>query len=187
MTNMKDTIRNALVSKLQSSSLDSITVTDIATDCGISRQAFYYYFNDIYDVVESIFLEQTERALNEYSDIDSWQIGYIRMMRWTLANKSLVMNTYRSIQREYIEFFMYRVLYQYIIQVVQKEARPYQVTTKQCEFIADFYTLAINAVSLEWIRNGMKEPPEEIAENVNFLIEGDFQKALIRFDRQNRQ
>ena len=39
MTNMKDTIRNALVSKLQSSSLDSITVTDIATDCGISRQA----------------------------------------------------------------------------------------------------------------------------------------------------
>lgn len=35
MTNMKDTIRNALVSKLQSSSLDSITVTDIATDCGM--------------------------------------------------------------------------------------------------------------------------------------------------------
>lgn len=82
MTNMKDTIRNALVSKLQSSSLDSsITVTDIATDCGISRQAFYYYFNDIYDVVESIFLEQTERALNEYSDIDSWQIGYIIIIR----------------------------------------------------------------------------------------------------------
>ena len=32
--------------------LDKITITDITTDCGISRMAFYYHFKDIYDLVE---------------------------------------------------------------------------------------------------------------------------------------
>lgn len=186
MANMKQIFTDTLIEMLSEKSLNEITVTDIANRCGVSRQAFYYYFNDIYDIVEWIFMQETEKALQEYSDIDSWQIGYIRLMKWSQANKSLVMNTYRSVQREYIEFFMYRVLYQYIIKVVLFEAKNLQVTQEQCSVIANFYTLAINAATLDWIRTGMKENPEDVAERVNFLIEGDFKKALLKFQKQNR-
>lgn len=186
MANMKKAFADALVEMLNLKSLSDIAVTDLANRCGVSRQSFYYYFDDIYDLVEWIFMLETEKALEDYSDIDSWQMGYIRMMKWAQENKILVMNTFRSIQREYIEFFMYRVLYQYIIKVVLTEAEEMQVTQEQCDFIANFYTLAINAVSLEWIRRGMKEKPEEIAEKVNFLIEGDFKKSLLKFQNLNR-
>lgn len=186
MANMKQLFTDTLMEMLRVKSLNDITVTDIVNQCGVSRQAFYYYFNDIYDLVEWFFMQETEKALDEYSDIDSWQIGYIRIMKWAQKNKSLVMNTYRSVQREYIEFFMYRVLYQYIIKVVSAEAKNLQVTPDQCAFIANFYTLAINAVSLDWIRTDMKEPPEEIAEKVNFMIEGDFKKALLKFHKANQ-
>ncbi len=185
MANMKQILTDTLIEMLNTKSLESITVTDIANQCGVSRQAFYYYFNDIYDIVEWIFTQETERALEEYSDIDSWQIGYIRMMKWSKQNKNLVMNTYNSVQRDYVEFFMYRVLYEYIIRVVSAEAEGMNVTQEQCDFIANFYTLAINAISLDWIRNGMTENPEELAERVNILIEGDFRKALLKFQEKN--
>ncbi len=187
MANMKKIFTDTLIAMLSEKALNEITVTDIANRCGVSRQAFYYYFNDIYDIVEWIFMQETEKAIEEYSDIDSWQIGYIRLMKWSQKNKALVMNTYRSVQREYIEFFMYRVLYEYIIKVVTTEAQKMQVTQEQCAWIANFYTLAINAVSLDWIRTGMKEKPEDVAEKVNFLIEGDFKKALLKFQQQNRE
>lgn len=187
MANMRQIFADTVMEMLKSKSLSAITVTDIVTQCGVSRQSFYYYFDDIYDLIEWYFTQETEKALNEYSDIDTWQTGYIRLMCWAQKNKPLVMNTYRSIQREYIETFMYRVLYQYIIKVVHTEAEDLQVSQEQCAFVAQFYTLAINAVSLEWIRTGMNDKPESIAESVNFLIEGDFRKALLKFQNSNRK
>lgn len=41
---------------------DKITVKDIVEDCGISRQAFYYHFHDIQDVLECAFQKKMERV-----------------------------------------------------------------------------------------------------------------------------
>ena len=187
MKDMKQMFLDTLLEMLHTKTLSEITITDIVSKCNVSRQTFYYHFDDIYDLIEWYFTQETEKALNEFSDIDSWQTGYIRIMKWAQKNKSIILNTYKSIQREYVEIFMYRVLYQYIIKVVNKEAENLNVTKEQCAFVAQFYTLAINAVSLEWIRTGMKDVPENIAESVNFLIEGDFRKALLKFQNSNRK
>ena len=42
---------------------DKITISDLATDCGISRMTFYYHFKDIYDLVEWSCEEDGKRAL----------------------------------------------------------------------------------------------------------------------------
>lgn len=187
MKDMKQMFLDTLLEMLNTKTLSEITITDIVSKCNVSRQTFYYHFDDIYDLIEWYFTQETEKALCEFSDIDSWQTGYIRIMKWAQKNKSIILNTYRSVQREYVEIFMYRVLYQYIIKVVNTEAKHLNVTKEQCAFVAQFYTLAINAVSLEWIRTGMNDNPENIAESVNFLIEGDFRKALLKFQKSNRK
>lgn len=181
MPQMKQEIADTLTDLLRTTPLENITVKDIASRCGVSRQAFYYYFDDIYDVLEWVFVQETERALNEHSAIDNWQEGYVRMLRWAQANKALVRNTYQSVRREYVEYFMNRVLFQYLMQVVSTEAVGMRVTQEQQEFIAQFYTLALNAFSLEWIRNNMKEPPEQVVAKVSLLLEGSFQRALHNF------
>ena len=45
---LEDSLKRLLLRK----PLDKITITDITTDCGISRMTFYYHFKDIYDLVE---------------------------------------------------------------------------------------------------------------------------------------
>lgn len=76
---------------LENKALDKISVTDIVSDCGVSRQAFYYHFNDI---VEWIFIQETENALNNHQDINTWQIGYCNLLNWLNDNRPLVINTY---------------------------------------------------------------------------------------------
>ena len=186
MSNMKQVFADTLIEMLESKTLNTITITDIVNKCGVSRQAFYYYFNDIYDLIEWYLKGATEKALDEYSNIESWQTGYIRIMQWARKNRNLIMNLYHSIQREYIEVFMYRVLYGYIIKVVYREAEGMNVTEEQCAAVAQFYTLSINANSLEWIKEGMKVEPKIMAEKVNFMIEGDFKKALLKFQEMNK-
>lgn len=42
--------------------LDKITVRDIVDDCGVNRNTFYYYFQDIYAVLEEICREGIGRV-----------------------------------------------------------------------------------------------------------------------------
>ncbi len=53
---MSNTTKQALEASLKKvmlqKPLDKITISDITSDCGISRMAFYYHFKDIYDLVE---------------------------------------------------------------------------------------------------------------------------------------
>ena len=42
--------------------LDKITVRDIVDDCGVNRNTFYYYFQDIYAVLEEICRNGVEKV-----------------------------------------------------------------------------------------------------------------------------
>ncbi len=48
----KRALANSLKSLMAKKPLDKITVTDIAKDCGVNRQTFYYHFKDIFDLIE---------------------------------------------------------------------------------------------------------------------------------------
>lgn len=184
---MKQRIAKRFSELLDEKPLEQITVKELTESLGISRQTFYYYFHDLYEIIEWIFERESEMILSGFTTIDSWQFGYILMLQWVQNHRSLVLGCYRSIRREYVEIFMNRILYSYIRQVVEEQARGMQVTPSQKEFITKFFTLAINAISLEWIGKGMPDSPGDLAEQVNILIKGDFQKALLNFEQENQR
>ncbi len=187
LKNAKEAFAESLKKMLERKTLDHITVKDIVEDCGVSRQAFYYHFKDIYDLVEWIFMEQTSTALANDHDIDTWQEGYYRVLKSMRDNKNLVINSYRSISREYLEAFMYKVLYQVIYPVVEEQAVGMNVEKKHKEFIAHFYSLAVGAMGLDWVRTGMKEDPKEIVDQVATLVKGDFKKVLKKYADQETE
>lgn len=184
---MKQQIAQKFTELLLEKPLEQITVKELAEAQGISRQTFYYYFHDIYEIVEWIFETESEIILSSFSTIDSWQLGYILMMQWVQSHRRLVLSCYRSIRKEYVENFMNRILYPYIEQVVKDQSYGMLVTDQQKEFISRFFTLAINATSLEWICKGMSDNPSDLAEQVNILIKGDFKKALLNFEQENKK
>lgn len=169
---------------LEKKVLDHITVKDIVEDCNISRQAFYYHFKDIYDLVEWILQEEVSAALANRQNIDTWTQGYCRVLMWLRDNKTLVINTYRSKGHEYLETFMYKALFDVIYPVVEDQAAGMNVKQKHKDFIAHFYSLAVVAMGLDWVRTGMKEDPREIVEQVAALVKGDFKKALSKYAQQ---
>lgn len=174
----KEVFAETLKKMLEKKRLSNITVKDIVENSGLSRQAFYYHFNDIYDLVEWIFLEEAEDALANNRDIDTWQEGYYQILLRLYNNKALVVNTYRSVSREHLERFMYEVLFDLIYPVVEKQAEGMRVAKEHQRFIAHFYSLAVIAVSIDWVRTDMKETPEKIVAQVAALVKGDFKKAL---------
>ena len=185
MTDTKQKLVKALMELSKEKSLDKITVTDLVEKCQVSRQIFYYYFVDIYDVIQWAYVSEAEKVLEENSSIENWQIGYLLLLQWSKKNKSFMLNAYDSISKKTIEYFLNKVLYQYILKVVEKDAEGMNVAKEQKEFIANFYTLALNAISLDWIGRRMVEEPPEVVEKVGIILKGDFKKSLREFEKLN--
>lgn len=177
----KIALAKSLKKFLTHNTLDKITVKDIVEDCGVNRQTFYYHFQDIYDLVEWIFITEGMKALDGKNTSDSWQEGFLQVFYYVQENKPLVVNTFHSIGRDHLERFLYNEVYKMLIDVVNEQAEGLKVSEESKTFIADFYKYAFVGIMMEWIRTGMKEDPKEITNNVSKLITGDIRKALLKY------
>lgn len=175
---------DSLKKMLEEKTLEHITVTDIVQDCGTTRQAFYYHFSDIYSLLEWIYMNEAASLLKNHHDIDTWQQGYQLILDWMQSNRQLVINTYRSIRREYLETFIYNWLFPMLYDVVEKLAVGLYVKKENKEFIARFYTLSLIAISLDWVRTGMKETSEDIVWQVETVMKDNFARSLEKYAEQ---
>ena len=56
-TSTKKALADALKKMMVIKPIDRITVNDLVETCGVSRQTFYYHFDDVYDLLEWVFEE----------------------------------------------------------------------------------------------------------------------------------
>ena len=174
----KHALEAALKELLKEKPLDKITISDLTAACGISRTAFYYHFQDIYDLVEWTTREDARRVLEGNRNYDTWQLGFLNIFRAVEENKPFILNVYRHVSREQIEQFLYQVVYGLLRDVVEERSAGMTVKEEDKRFISDFYKFAFVGLMLNWIQDDMKEDPEAIIARLSVLIEGDITRCL---------
>lgn len=174
---LEQSLKNLLLKK----PLTKITINDITEDCGINRMTFYYHFKDIYDLVEWSCLEDARKALEEKKTYDTWQQGFLQIFEAVLENKPFIMNVYRCVHREQVEKYLKPLVDNLLLGVINEEAEGITVREEDREFIAQVYSYIFVGLMLDWIKDDMKENPEDIVERLAVLIKGSIPKALSRF------
>lgn len=175
----KKALGNSLKQLMEKSPLNKITVQDIVDNCHLNRQTFYYHFESVLDLIEWIYKTEIVESISEYKSYDSWREAYLKILTYIYDNKKFCLNTYKYLSRDYLDFIMYTITYEYIIGVVKGVLCNLAVNEEDKELIANFYTLAFIGLLIQWLREGMKEKPEEIVSKLSKL-EGNFDKVLKR-------
>ena len=75
----KKAIMLSLLELLKTKSIDKVTVKDICDECEINRNTFYYYYKDIYDVLNSIFMQEIEENLRDVAKDGSFYEKYSKV------------------------------------------------------------------------------------------------------------
>ncbi len=118
----KKALEASLKKLMMKKPLDKITIRDITDDCGISRMTFYYHFQDIYDLIEWICLEDATAALQGKKTCATWNEGLEQIFEAVLDNKTFILNAYRCISREQMENFLFKMTYGLIRGVVDEKS-----------------------------------------------------------------
>ena len=179
----KNALEESLKKFLLHKPLDKITISDLTSDCGISRMAFYYHFKDIYDLVEWACIEDATRALQGKKTYDTWQDGLLQIFEAVLENKPFILNVYLSVSRERMENYLYSLIYQLIEGVVEEKSVNMKVSAEQKKFIADFYKYSFVGIMLDWVKRGMKETPREMAGLTSITMQGNIGNSLQNMEK----
>lgn len=161
--------------------LDKITIRDITDDCGINRMTFYYHFKDIYDLIEWSLIEDADRVIAGNRTLATWQQGLLRIFEAVRDNRALILNIYRSVSHEQVELYLYRLTYDLMLGVVEEQAAGMSVRPEDKRFIADFYKYALVGLVLDWVRQGMREDPQQLVDRLSQLVSGNIAAALARY------
>ena len=88
----KKVIRDSFVKLLNEKPLSQITVKDIVDECGVNRNTFYYYYEDIPQLLESVVNEDADRIIREYPTVDSLDECINAALEFALTNRKAVLH-----------------------------------------------------------------------------------------------
>lgn len=183
----KKALAESLKKQMRTIPLDKVTVNDIVKECGLNRRTLYYYFNDIYDLLEWIYKTELKEVLGENRTYNSWQNGLLEIFGYLYKNKKMVLNTYNSIDRDILENHLYNESFSIILEVVNELAKDLNVSDKDKRYVANFYKIALVGVIIDWIKNNMVEDTKEIVNNLDKIINGEIYRALLKYEKKGNQ
>lgn len=146
-------------SLLKRKALKHISVRDITTECGLTRQVFYRYFHTRDDLLRWIYGQDFAAAFQNCENI-TWDEMIDRMMTalqkrrefYRRLTRSADDNTLYRIMRDYTEGLYRRMIFFH----TGKEPTPF------INFLLRLYTSGGIEMSIEWVRGGMNRPSGEL-------------------------
>lgn len=140
--------------------LNKITINDITEDCGVNRMTFYYHFKDIYDLVDWILAEDAAKAMEGRRGFGTWSEAYLDVLHQLQDNKTLVLNVYRSVGREQVEQYLYRLLDPILKDFADRECHDITVQDADKQFCCRFLQVCTGGHDAGMDPPGYEERPQ---------------------------
>lgn len=176
-------IRQAFIELLNERPLDKISVKDIAERSTVNRNTFYYYYADIYALVEEIFRTETEQILEKLRRYETWQEAFREATAFATANKRAVYHLFNSGNRDILEHYYHKVTNAAMLYCVRGQGEGLHADEEDIQALADFYSAALTGLTVNWLRGGMKSDVEDRMDRLGRLLDGNIRQALERSSR----
>lgn len=182
----KRAIVASFIELLNERPFDKITVVDIANRCGINRNTFYYYYDDLYALVDDILASETQKILDMHISCESWAEAFLLVTEFDRKNKRAVYHLYQSPNWQNVEKHLYDIMLSGMTAAMEKEAAGTGASDGDIRALSVFYSSALLGVMTHWLRDGMRYDADAYIANIGRLLEGNARAALIRSGEKTR-
>ncbi len=148
-----------------------INVSEIAKNCGLTRQAFYYHFKDKYDLMNWVYYFETAPLLTNFEDTDKWTAALVNLCHYMQANKEFYINAFRTTGQNSFPQYLRAYINTMGMAILENALAP-EFEREKWQFIIDFFGMGVLGVMMEWADKGMQEVPEQFMGQVQGILDG---------------
>lgn len=169
---MKARIADTLNELLKNKELDKITVKELVDTCNISRQTFYYHFQDIMDVVEWYQDQALQLSIERSLEAPTYREAIRGVVFETFQHRKLILQLMASQRREQMEMLFVKAVRTYLLELLRGKGSDISCSTEDIETVLSFCSWGLVGMILMNLKQ--KNPDvEAMAERMCRLLTGE--------------
>lgn len=153
----KDSIKAAFMRLLNERPLNKISVKSIVDVCNISRNTFYYHFQDIPGLLEEIIIDAANSLVCENDSIRSMGDCIEQAFTFVKANRKAIYHIYNSVDRALYENFVVKVCDHTANLLVRDQFAVSELSESDREALTYFVKCQFIGLCTDWTKNGMTD------------------------------
>ena len=158
---VKYRLADAAKRSLREGSVDSLTVSRIAREAGVTRQTFYRHFVDKYDLVNWYFDKLLLESFEHMGSGRTVREGYERKFEFIRQESVFFRAAFRSNAQNSLRDHDLELILRFFTDLIRKktgrEPDPDQA------FLLELYCSGAIAMTVNWVLGGMTESPQVLA------------------------
>ena len=164
--------------------VDKITVKDITDQCGISRNTFYYHYQDIYQVLKAYVQYSAEHVI-ELMVEDEGEDGKagLKEIRYLEANRELLCNLYRSAANEEVRNCLQSASQIIFDRLIESVSQGMEVQAEDKKILSAVCQYTVRGIMTSWMEEDGRlngETLEQVLVRLDYLFKGAIREALMR-------
>ncbi len=168
---MKALIAQAYKNKIQHEDVDKITVKSLIEECHISRQTFYYHFQDIMDVLEWSVRQQTQQLVEQSLRAPDLRSVLRIFISFTVEQFPMLEKLMRSQRRAQIEQLMVDSMGTYLTQLAEHQGPDVAMNAVDREILLQYSVCGLVGVLMAY--GGRKNLNQErLASQLESILSG---------------
>lgn len=178
----KKAIIQTFLELLQHKSLDKITVKDIVDRCEINRNTFYYYYKDIYDLIEDIFQTEEQKLKLDHPKSDSFYQELTGRMNLILEYKPAIAHIFYSKSHDVFDKYLNTISEDFISKYVREQAKALAISEENVRLVEACYAASLRGVVVKWIQKENGIAPDIFIRKLSILYESTIKAALLALE-----
>lgn len=152
---MKKIIASTLVEMAGQKGFDKITVKALIDACHISRQSFYYHFQDIMEVVEWFMEQSAKDMLARSLETNTPEEALGILISSAVENRTLIHKLMDSQKREQIERLFVQTARSYLQELIRSKPHQLPLSYSDMEVALDFWAFGITGLLFKYCEENL--------------------------------
>ena len=180
----KKVIRDSFLKLLEEKPLKQISVRDIVNECGVNRNTFYYHFQDIPQLLESIIQEDADELIRRYPTIHSAEECLEAIIEFSLAHRKSVLHIYRSVNRDIFEQYQWRVCAHAATTYIDGILVNRHVSPEDRLLLIEYFKCVSFGLVNGWLESGMHDDIHDFTRRICALKQGELEELISRCEKK---
>ena len=153
----KTAIKAAFIRLLNERPLNKISVKSIVDICNISRNTFYYHYQDIPSLLEEIIIEAANTLTQQHDTALSMETCIESAYEFAKNNRRAVYHIYNAIDRNAYEDFLMRMCAHTARLVVGEMTPDGKIAPEDRDALIYFAKCQFFGLCMDWTKSGMND------------------------------
>lgn len=158
----KRKLTESLKQLMRKKPINKISIREIAEGAEMNRQTFYYHFEDVYDIIRWMYLQETAVLLEKYEGMLFWQEGLLALFEYLEEEREIHLCVMKSVNRDTMRTFVQTESKTILGNVVASYGEEGYFDERYYNFLVHYYTIALSGMMESWLLGELDYTPQEL-------------------------